>query len=120
MPWREVCPMEQKMRFIAAAMAEEESMAALCEEFGVSRKTGYKWLMRYRERGAAGLEDASHAPHVVPWAITQAQAQAIVGVRRAHPSWGRPRSCAPSCFSARRSRAGRRRAPSASCCGARD
>lgn len=54
MPWREVCPMEQKMRFIAAAMAEDESMAALCEEFGVSRKTGYKWLRRYQGGGAGG------------------------------------------------------------------
>lgn len=94
MPWREVCPMDERMRFILAVKAEEESMAALCEEFGVSRKTGYKWLARYRERGAAGLQDASHAPRVVPWAITQAQAEAIVGVRRAHPSWGPKKLCA--------------------------
>lgn len=88
MPWREVCPMNEKMRFIAELMAEEESMAALCDEYGVSRKTGYKWLARYEQHGAAGLMERSHAPQVVPWAITQAQAEAIVGVRREHPSWG--------------------------------
>ncbi len=37
-------------------------MTALCEEFGISRKTGYKWLERYRERGVAGLEERSRAP----------------------------------------------------------
>jgi putative transposase len=88
MPWQEVCPMQERRRFISAVLAEDDSMTALCEEFGVSRKTGYKWLARYQEGGPAGLEEASHAPHRVPWAITQAQAEAIVGVRRAHPSWG--------------------------------
>ena len=88
MPWREVCPMEEKMRFVLAAVAEEDTIAALCEEFGVSRKTGYKWLKRYLELGPGGLVDGSHAPQVVPWAISQAQREAIVGVRRAHPSWG--------------------------------
>src|SRR5947207_11653304 len=88
MPWREVCPMEGKLGFVAAAVAEEDTIAALCEEFGVSRKTGYKWLKRYLELGPQGLADRSHAPQVVPWAISAAQREAIVGVRRAHPSWG--------------------------------
>jgi putative transposase len=88
MPWREVCPMQERMRFIMAVLEQADSMAALCEEFFVSRKTGYKWLARYRERGAAGLEEVSHAPARVPWAISPAHAQAIIGLRRAHPSWG--------------------------------
>ncbi len=88
MPWREVCPMDERVRLIAAVLAGEESMSALCEEFGVSRKTGYKWMQRYLEQGLAGLEDRSRAPRVVPWAISQAQAEAISGVRREHPSWG--------------------------------
>lgn len=88
MPWREVCPMDEKVRFVAAVLAEEQSMTELCESFGVSRKTGYKWLLRYREHGPQGLHALSRAPHRVPWAIAQAQAGAILGVRRAHPSWG--------------------------------
>ncbi len=88
MPWREICPMDEKTRFIAAVLAAEESMTELCAEFGISRKTGYKWLQRYRARGPAGLYELSRAPQRVPWAITNAQAEAIVGVRRAHPSWG--------------------------------
>jgi putative transposase len=88
MPWREVCSMDEKMAFIVARLADEESMTELCERFGISRKSGYKLLRRYREEKAAGLWERSRAPHVTPWAITEAQAEAIVGVRRAHPSWG--------------------------------
>jgi len=88
MPWREVCPMDEKLRFIGALLAQEENMTELCERFGISRKTGYKLRRRYLAQGAAGIADRSRAPRVMPWAISAAQAEAIVGVRRAHPSWG--------------------------------
>ena len=80
--------MELRMRLVNALLADEDSMTALCEEYGVSRKTGYKWLNRFRRQGPAGLAERSRAPHVVPWTITQAQAEAIVSLRRQHPSWG--------------------------------
>ena len=88
MPWQGVCPMELRMRLVNALIAEEDSVAAVCEEYGVSRKTGYKWLSRFRAQGPAGLAERSHAPHVVPWAMSQAQTEAIVALRRQHPSWG--------------------------------
>jgi putative transposase len=88
MPWREICSMDEKMGLMAALSAEEESVSELCADFGISRKTAYKWWRRFLEFGAAGLKEHSHAPAVVPWAISQAQAEAIVGLRRAHPSWG--------------------------------
>jgi putative transposase len=88
MPWQGVCPMELRMRLVNALIAEEDNMTALCEEYGVSRKTGYKWLARFRAQGPAGLAERSRAPHVVPWAVTQAQAEAIVALRRQRPSWG--------------------------------
>src|SRR5882672_1354452 len=88
MPWREACPMDEKVKFVASVLADEYSMTELCESFGVSRKTGYKWLLRYRERGLAGLQEGSRAPHRVAWAITEREAAAIVALRRAHPSWG--------------------------------
>ncbi len=80
--------MDEKVRFIGAVLGAQESMSELCERFGVSRKTGYKWLLRYEERGAQGLHELSRAPHRVPWAVSTAQAEAIVAVRAAHPSWG--------------------------------
>ncbi len=88
MPWREVSPMDEKMGFIGALLAQEENMTELCERFGVSRKTGYKLRSRYLAQGAAGIAQRSRAPHVIGWAMSEAQARAIVGVRREHPSWG--------------------------------
>jgi len=88
MPWREVCPMEEKLLFVASVLADEASMTELCESFGVSRKTGYKWLLRYRAGGLAGLHELSRAPHRLAWAIAERDAQAILKLRRAHPSWG--------------------------------
>src|SRR5216683_1667742 len=88
MPWQGVCLMELRMRLVNALVAEEDSMTALCAEYGVSRKTGYKWLMRFRAQGPAGLAERSRAPQVVPWAVTQAHSEAIVAMRRQHPSWG--------------------------------
>ena len=57
MPWREICPMEEKLRFVAAVLAGERRMTELCASFGISRKTGYKWLGRYVRQGPAGLYD---------------------------------------------------------------
>ena len=61
MPWQGVCPMELRMRLVNALLADEDSMTALCEEYGVSRKTGYKWLNRFRAQGPAGLTERSRA-----------------------------------------------------------
>ena len=55
MAWKETCVMDQRMSFIAACLDGEESIAALCRHFGISRKTGHKWLARYRCEGAGGL-----------------------------------------------------------------
>jgi transposase-like protein len=61
MPWREIRPMELRMRLVNALVAEEDSMTALCEEYGVSRKTGYKWLvamwLRVRAACRSGGQD---------------------------------------------------------------
>jgi transposase InsO family protein len=80
--------MEERMRFVLAVEAGEESMAALCRRFGVSRQNGYKWLARYQEEGAPGLFDRSRAPLTHPQEMDAAAAERCVAVRRAHPSWG--------------------------------
>jgi len=51
--------MELRMRLVNALLADEDSMTALCEEYGVSRKTGYKWLARFRAEGPGGLAERS-------------------------------------------------------------
>ena len=62
MVWRETCAMEERMRFVMAAVDNAEPFAMVCRRFGVSRKVGYKWLERYRDEGVDGLKDRSRAP----------------------------------------------------------
>ena len=88
MSWKEICPMDERMKFIAACIEETESHAALCRRYGISRKTGYKWIARYEAQGAAGLAErrpvARQSPHKVPGEL----ADAVVGLRKEHPTWG--------------------------------
>jgi putative transposase len=88
MVWRETCAMEERMRFVDAVVDKAESFAAVCRRFGVSRKTGYKWLERYEAEGVGGLQERSRAPRHHPQAIAAALAEECLVVRRAHPSWG--------------------------------
>ena len=61
MPWKETCRMDEKLCFVADCLRGELPIAALCEDYGISRKTAYKWLGRYREGGPAGLLERSRA-----------------------------------------------------------
>src|SRR2546427_6296544 len=63
MPWRETAPMAERMRFVTDWERDLYSMVELCERYGVSRKTGYKWLARYEADGPDGLRERSRAPH---------------------------------------------------------
>jgi len=80
--------MDERRRFIDDHAHELYAMTELCARYGVSRKTGYKWLARFEEEGRSGLSNRSHAPHHCPHRIGREVAQVIVAARRAHPSWG--------------------------------
>ena len=88
MGWAETCAMDERMRFVLAVEREDETMAALCRRFGVSRQNGYKWLGRFREEGVAGLVERSRAPHTHRREVSAAVAERCLAVRRAHPTWG--------------------------------
>ena len=66
MPWREASPMDQRTQFIADHLRNTLSITELCELYGVSRKTGYKWIERYVRQGPSGLEERSRRPHRSP------------------------------------------------------
>ena len=76
MPWKEVRPMDERVLFIADYLRKANSFSQLCERYGISRKTGYKWVERYRATGADGLIERSRRPHragqETPYAIRQA------------------------------------------------
>ncbi|MGY3488342.1 putative transposase [Bradyrhizobium sp. USDA 4011] len=88
MGWMETCAVDERMRFVVAAQAHEESFAAVCRRFGVSRRVGYKWLARFEKEGAGGLFNRSRAPLHHPQGIAEGIAARCLEVRRAHPTWG--------------------------------
>ena len=80
--------MDQRLCFIAACLRADEPMNGLCLRFGISRKTGYKWMSRYRDFGAAGLVGLSSTRHTVVPAIDPAITDAVVALRNQRPTWG--------------------------------
>ncbi len=88
MPWKETCPMKERMRFVVTHEADLYAMKEQCERFGISRKTGYKWLERFEEEGPDGLEDRSRRPHRSPNQTAENIQALLIEVRLKHPRWG--------------------------------
>ena len=87
MPWRATCPMDERMQFIAACLLHEDAMSVLCQRFGISRKTGYKWLDRYDTGGRPALADQSRRPHGHPAATSDRVVQRLLETRARFPRW---------------------------------
>lgn len=88
MAWKEVRPMEERMAFVLRASREEAAFAEMCQEFGVSRKTGYKWLKRYRESGLEGMAERSRRPLRSPKRVEERVEALIIRERERHRKWG--------------------------------
>ena len=88
MPWSETSPMDQKTQFIADVLRGGLPVVELCDDYGISRKTGYKWIDRYLKEGPEGLRDRSRRPAGCPNGTSPELVQAIIDARRRHPSWG--------------------------------
>ena len=91
MPWRKTNPDMERVKFIAAleaAPATGASFTEICRDAGISRPTGYKWLRRFQEDGAAGLLQRRPLAFEHPNATPVLVADAIANVRRNHPTWG--------------------------------
>lgn len=86
MPWKERSAMSLREEFAAAALSGEESFAAVCKVYGISRKTGYKWLER--AQNGEPLTDRSRAPHVVGNRTAPEVEALILACRGEHPAWG--------------------------------
>jgi len=80
--------MNQRTLFIADHLRGTRSVVELCAEYGIARKTGYKWIERFIRRGPAGLEDRSRRPRQSPNATAPSIVEALVGLRRRHPTRG--------------------------------
>jgi transposase len=80
--------MEEIIRFVMLARHARFTVSELCEQFGISRKTGYKYLDRYAVEGMKGLAARSHRPHQFPQRTEAAVEALILAERRLHRTWG--------------------------------
>ena len=87
MPWQECSTMSLRQEFLALAQNEGVNFSELCRRFGVSRKTGYKWRQRYREKGSAGLADRSRRPQRSPRRSPSGVEEKVLAVRDEY-GWG--------------------------------
>ena len=88
MPWQESSPMSERLKFVQACLSRREQISEICDRFGISRKTGQKWLSRFREFGEAGLSTRSHAPQQQRFRIEAPIAARLIDLRRKHPLYG--------------------------------
>lgn len=88
MPWKTVTPMEEIARFVLLARSGRFTITDLCEQFGISRKTGYKHLERFAAEGMKGLQPRSHRPHGFPQRTDEAVEALVLAERRLHRTWG--------------------------------
>jgi transposase len=79
--------MEERIEFALKAM-RTLNFRALCQEYGVSAKTGYKWKERFLREGLAGMEEESRRPKSSPEQVPEAEVCEMVRLKLAHLSWG--------------------------------
>jgi transposase InsO family protein len=88
MPWKECDSMSLRREFVELASVEGSRLAGLCRRFGISRKTGYKWLARYRAEAEGGLSDRSRRPRSFRGVTPPEIEELVLSLRARHPSWG--------------------------------
>jgi putative transposase len=87
-PWKEQRDVDQREAFVRAYMQGHIPMSELCRQFGVSRKTGYKWTQRFIDGGLPNLLNRATVPHHVPHAVSADLRGRIIDLRVRFPTWG--------------------------------
>src|SRR5258705_10166182 len=88
MPWLETPVRDQRVQFVMTARRPGANVSAVCQAFGISRKTGYKWLAREAAVGSVAiLADQSRRPHHSPTRTADAVTHRV-GELRATYGWG--------------------------------
>ena len=89
MPWKEMDAVSLRREFVELAGMEGSNVRELCRRFRISRKTGYKWLDRFKaDDPAFGLADRSRRPYSSPSKVSERLEERILQVRKEHPAWG--------------------------------
>ena len=87
MPWKEIEPMNQRTEFVLRAI-KTDNFRELCQEYGISPKTGYKWRERFLEQGLDGMQELSRRPQSSPGGLEEAVVCEIVRLKERHRYWG--------------------------------
>ena len=90
MPWKESCRVEERMTFVARRI-KGERMSHLCEEYGISRKTGHKIWNRYKDFGLEALTDRARRPYRYANQLPLQIEQYILRIKQEKPNWGAPK-----------------------------
>lgn len=88
MPWKELKVIDERQQFINDFNNESYNFSELCRRFNISRKTGYKWLARFKSQGPDGLFDLKREPHHQPRLISQDVVDLFISVKSEHSTWG--------------------------------
>lgn len=91
MSWKTTNSKREKAAFIAEHQTEEFTVADLARRFGISRKTAYKWIGRFRGEGWEGLEERSRAPRNHPNALGDEVEKLVLECKARWPKWGAPK-----------------------------
>lgn len=87
MPWTNLNPMNLRKEFALRAL-ETDNFTALCREYGISPKTGYKWKERLLSHGLEGMGEQSRRPHSSPGGLSEVEVCEIVRLKERHRPWG--------------------------------
>jgi transposase InsO family protein len=88
MGWKTVDVRQQRVEFVVAAVRKEKAFGRLCEEFEISRPTGYLWCKRYSSAGLEGIAEQSRKPQRSPSKTAEWLEQQVIELRRRYPDWG--------------------------------
>lgn len=88
MPWIAMSMQDLRLEFVVQASQDGANIRQLCRRAGISAKTGYKWLKRFRAAGKTGLADLGRRPQSCPRRSAAETEAAVLAVRKAHPAWG--------------------------------
>src|SRR5215831_4365984 len=87
MPWKKVEPMNQRIEFVLKSF-HSDNFRALCKEYGISTKTGYKWQKRFLQDGEPGLQERSRRPASHAKELSEAVVCEIIRLKTEHKFWG--------------------------------
>ncbi len=88
MTWKKLSVVVRRLQLVKLALKNQESLSQVCRRFGMSRKSGYKWLARFQRGGLPGLRDRECRPHRSPRQISSEWVGRIRRLRRRYKSWG--------------------------------